>query len=137
MRESIEEHFSTFGSIVNVSVECSDGDGEEAKSSYALVKFANRADAEKARTSDTKFNEITITCTWHNPPSSTTPTDGSEKADRSIPDGDAPENDDGDGEYDIYNDIYEDAYDEEEGPLQNEEGDGEYAEDDEHLVDYD
>lgn len=40
---------------------------------YALVTFANRLDAERAKSSTTAFNDHALTYEWHNPPLAPTP----------------------------------------------------------------
>ena len=45
LQESIKEHFAAFGSVSDVSIKYDDV--EESKILHALVKFANRLDAEK------------------------------------------------------------------------------------------
>ncbi|KAL7517418.1 hypothetical protein ACHAWX_002345, partial [Stephanocyclus meneghinianus] len=144
---SVKEHFSAFGSVVSVSVECTQTDETQAR--FALVKFANRADAERAKASNVKFNELTLTCVWHNPPPASAPQkshDTSEdRQDETNPPNNDLETNEGVGADDIYNDVYDDGYEEDEGgtsPQYREEmynGGAEYdEEDDEHnMVDYD
>lgn len=79
--DALKEHFSTFGAVTSISMENSSGPIEEGQvkseegelSLYALVTFANRLDAERAKSSTTAFNDHALTYEWHNPPSAPTP----------------------------------------------------------------
>merc|ERR1711933_682209 len=46
---------------------------DQSVSSFALVNFASRADAERAMASDATFDGRTLTSTWHNPTYSSSP----------------------------------------------------------------
>ena len=58
--DDVKEHFSTCGTITSASIETQDG------KTFALINFANRIDAERAKSSTTKFNDQDLTCAWHN-----------------------------------------------------------------------
>ena len=61
--DDVKEHFATSGTITSASIETQDG------KTFALINFANRIDAERAKSSTTKFNDQDLTCAWHNLPS--------------------------------------------------------------------
>merc|ERR1711957_1054020 len=72
--DAIKEHFSKIGTVtsaeLNMHNEISEGIDDEPTSSFALVTFVNRADANRAMASDTTFGDRNLICTWHNPTSS-------------------------------------------------------------------
>jgi len=133
---SIKEHFSTFGPVAGVYLDKRSG-------KFALVNFANRIDAERAKSSSTKINDTTLTCLWHGPSASTpnndvsTPGDGEET--NPISDAtDAHVDDVG-----LYDDVEDDTFggdvfDEAAAAPDNEESVGyDYDDGEDVLVDYD
>jgi len=137
--DAIKEHFKC---CTSVNIETKD------EKTFAIVNFANRVHAEKAKSSMTKFNNQELTCTWHNLPSA-----ASTEAVGSVPsnqDQTALKNGDGstdqtakddemnvDEEEGLYDDFGGDVFDIEPPPDGNVEEAVDYDDEDEDLVDYD
>ena len=136
--DAVKEHFKC---CTSVNIERQDD------KTFAIVNFANRIDAEKAKESTTKFNDQNLTCTWHNLPSAATqeaaasatsnhdhatPKNGEESTDQTAKDVDMKV-DEEDG---LYDDFGGDVFDIEPPPDGNEDEAVDYDED-EDLVDYD
>lgn len=132
--DAIKEHFKC---CTSVNIETQDD------KTFAIVNFANRVHAEKAKSSTTKFNDQELTCTWHNLPSTAstevlsnqdqaTPENGEESTDQAAKDDDMNvEEEEG-----LYDDFGGDVFDIEPPADGIEEENVDYDED-EDLVDYD
>eukprot|EP01082_Thalassiosira_pseudonana_P006235 g6084.t1 g6084 contig20:760634-762887(+) len=138
---AIKDHFSTFGTVSSVTLTTNEG---EDTNSFALVKFANRIDAEKAKASDIKFIKASLSCTWYKPlPSKqsnkTEGADGvkgTQKDEYAADDFDEQQNADDN----FYDDVYDDtghADCEEDIPLHDDEEHMVDYEEEDELVDYD
>lgn len=138
--DAVQEHFATF-SITSANIET-----QEDKT-FAIVNFANRIDAERAKSSTTKFNDQTLTCTWYNLPSTAsieatasasskedqdTSKDGEESTEHAAEDADLNV----DEEEGLYDDFGGDVFDIEPHADGNEDDAADYDEG-EDLVDYD
>lgn len=70
--DALHEHFAALGAVTSVTIkDC--GDGEEEVAPSALIHFATRIDAERAKASDSKFNESALVFAWHQSPASPAP----------------------------------------------------------------
>ena len=139
--DAIKEHFKC---CTSVNIERQDD------KTFAIVNFANRVHAEKAKSSMTKFNDQDLTCTWYNLPSEASKEatasassnqdqgqialkNGEESIDQSTKDDVDMNIDEEEG---LYDDFGGDVFDIEPPPDANEEEAVDYDED-EDLVDYD
>mmetsp|Transcript_169 Transcript_169/g.433 ORF Transcript_169/g.433 Transcript_169/m.433 type:complete len:716 (+) Transcript_169:123-2270(+) len=129
---ALRDHFSAIGAVNSVSLKFT----EELRP-FALINFATRIDAEKAKSSDTKFEEATLSCKWYNPKHSPTK-NGNEASDDLDASGVGREaglehHYTDDNLYDNVEGYNGRDYDEMEGDEQNMQG----GDDEEHMVDYD
>jgi len=146
--DAIKEHFSKIGTVtsvrLNIPSKLSGSINDQSVSSFALVNFVSRADAERAMTSDTTFDGRTLTCTWHNPTSSSSPSFNN--CAHTVGNGGVSKSNfaaSHDASDDLYNDVGETGRVEEHKsgealvPTDNEKGDYVYNEEEDYLVDYD
>lgn len=154
--DAIEEHFSKIGTVTSVRLvmpnELLKSDNDEIASSFALVNFVNRADAERAMTSDAKFEDSILTYTWHNPTSSSSSSINNNNGPYTAGNGGdfksmypTAAGDDANGDDGLYDDVggttygRSEEYGESEAPAppENEKVEYGYNEDEDYLVDYD
>lgn len=147
VEDAIREHFSKIGTVTSVRLDIPDelpgNINGQSEYSFALVNFASRADAERAMASDAKFDGRTLTCTWHNPTSSSSTSINS--CAHSVGNREGSESMYAAG-HDANDDLYDDVGDtcpgkeqqaEEASVPDDDKIDPVYNEEDDYLVDYD